>query len=155
MLISAAEIRGLIPHAGTMCLIDGVLAWNEAHIDATSQSHLDPHHPLRRHGHLAALHAFEYGAQAAAIHGALLARAMGKPSSLGYLASLRGGQLLVDRLETIAGELTIAARILFGENANAIYECRIEGDNQLLARVRLSIIERPSTSLKGGSCGIG
>ena len=81
MLIDKAEIRSLIPHAGAMCLLDAVTAWDEQSITCLSDTHRDPANPLRRQGRLSVLHAIEYGAQAAAIHGALCARAAGQTAS--------------------------------------------------------------------------
>ena len=37
----------LIPHAGTMCLLDAVLAWDERTIHATSAGHARADNPLR------------------------------------------------------------------------------------------------------------
>src|SRR4029453_19855 len=68
--INKAEIRTLIPHSGLMCLLDEVVQWDDQSIACISNTHRDPANPLRRHGRLSAIHAFEYGAQAAAIHGA-------------------------------------------------------------------------------------
>src|SRR5207249_9236852 len=63
--INKAEIRTLIPHSGLMCLLDQVTQWDDRSIKCVANTHRDPANPLRRSGHLAALHAFEYGAQAA------------------------------------------------------------------------------------------
>ena len=75
--INKAEIRTLIPHSGLMCLLDEVVQWDDRSIACVSNTHRDPANPLRRQGRLSAVHAFEYGAQAAAIHGGLRARAAG------------------------------------------------------------------------------
>lgn len=143
MLIDGNEIRRLIPHAGRMCLIDGVLAWDDEAIACVTGTHRDPSHPLGRDGRLAAVHAFEYGAQAAAIHGALLARAAGRPSIAGYLGSLRLARLAVARLDTIADDLKVSARLLFGDRGNAIYACQIDTADTCIAEARITIIERP------------
>src|SRR6478609_1417343 len=66
--INKAEIRTLVPHSGLMCLLDEVTQWDDRSIVCVTNTHRDPVNPLRRHGHLSALHAFEYGAQAAAVH---------------------------------------------------------------------------------------
>ena len=65
MAIEKAEIRALIPHAGLMCLLDRVLQWDDESIVCVSQTHRDSNNPLRRDRRLSALHAVEYGAQAA------------------------------------------------------------------------------------------
>ena len=66
--IHKAEIRTLIPHSDLMCLLDDVMQWDDRSIVCFTNTHRDPANPLRRAGRLSAVHAFEYGAQAAAIH---------------------------------------------------------------------------------------
>src|SRR5713226_4366854 len=126
MPIAKAEIRTLIPHAGLMCLLDSVLKWDDESIVCTSETHRDPANPLRRDGRLSALHAFEYGEQAAAVHGGLRARSAG-------VAAPRGAHLQVMRLDDIASPLEVRAHILFGEAGNAIYECHVLAGDALLA----------------------
>src|SRR5256714_7947343 len=91
--ISKAEIRMLIPHSGLMCLLDEVTQWDDRSIVSISNTHRDPANPLRRYGRLAAVHAFEYGAQAAATHGGLRARAAGTRPAPRYLGALRERRL--------------------------------------------------------------
>src|SRR5213080_2706523 len=90
--INKAEIRTLIPHSDLMCLLDEVLHWDDRVIVCITNTHRDPVNPLRREGCLAAVHAFEYGAQAAAVHGGLRARSAGTTAAPGYLAALQIGR---------------------------------------------------------------
>jgi predicted hotdog family 3-hydroxylacyl-ACP dehydratase len=140
--INKAEIRTLIPHSGLMCLLDEVTQWDDRSITCASNTHHDPANPLRRDGHLSALHAFEYGAQAAAVHGGLRARAVGATAPPGYLAALRDARLHATRLDDIMSPLQICASRLFGDKANTVYECRVSAGNILLADGRITIIER-------------
>ena len=142
MTIDKAEIRTLIPHTGLMCLLDSVLKWDDQSIVCTTETHRDPANPLRRDGRLSALHAFEYGAQAAAVHGGLRARAAGVTAPPGYLASLRDAHLHVMRLDHVTSPLQVRAQRCFGDAANTIYECQILSDNVLLADGRITIILR-------------
>jgi predicted hotdog family 3-hydroxylacyl-ACP dehydratase len=141
--INKAEIRTLIPHSGPMCLLDEVTQWDDRSITCVSNTHRDPANPLRRDGHLSALHAFEYGAQAAAVHGGLHARSVGTTAPPGYLAALRDARLHVARLDDIRSSLQIRANRLFGDGANTIYECRVSADNVPLADGRVTIVQRP------------
>src|SRR5213592_941109 len=100
--ITKAEIRTLISHSGLMCLLDEVRQWDDRSIVCITNTHRDPANPLRRDGRLSALHAFEYGAQAAAVHGGLRARSAGATAPLCYLAALRDAHLQVKRLDDIA-----------------------------------------------------
>jgi predicted hotdog family 3-hydroxylacyl-ACP dehydratase len=106
-------------------------------------THKDSNNPLRRHHQLTALHAFEYGAQALAIHGGLLAKTAGDNASPAYLAALRDAQLHVTRLDDIPTPLEITAKQLMGQQGNAIYAIRVSTDNRLLASANVTIIIRP------------
>ena len=140
--INKAEIRTLIPHSGLMCLLDRVTEWDDRSIVCISNTHRDPANPLRRDGRLSAVHAFEYAAQAAAVHGGLRARSAGATAPPGYLAALRDAHLHVMRLDDVASPLQICAYRLFGEAANTVYECRVSAGDILLADGRLTIMLR-------------
>jgi predicted hotdog family 3-hydroxylacyl-ACP dehydratase len=140
--IDNSEIRTLIPHSGLMCLLDKVTQWDDRSITCISNTHRDPANPLRRDGQLSALHAFEYGAQAAAVHGGLRARSAGTRAPPGYLAALRDARLHTTRLDDINSPLQICANRLFGDEANTVYECRVSGGDVLLADGRITIMLR-------------
>jgi len=142
VLIDKAGIRRLIPHAGTMCLLDAVIAWDETSITCETVTHREPANPLRRQGRLAGLHAFEYGAQAAAIHGGLLAAAAGCQASPAYLAALRDARLYIACLDEIAAPLRVSARRLLGSAGNCIYRIEIRANATVLAEARVTIITR-------------
>src|SRR5882724_3568140 len=137
--INKAEIRTLIPHSGLMCLLDEVTQWDDRSITCASNTHRDPANPLRRDGHLSAVHAFEYGAQAAAVHGGLHARSVGAIAPPGYLAALRDARLHVAFLDDIQPALQVRALRLFGDSVNCVYECRISAADRLLAKGRITI----------------
>src|SRR5947208_10278837 len=105
--IDKPEIRTLIPHAGTMCLLDNVTDWDDKSIVCTTSTHRDKTNPLRRDGRLSSLNALEYGAQAAAIHGGLRARAAGTTAPACYLAALRDVHLYVNRLDDLGASLEL------------------------------------------------
>jgi predicted hotdog family 3-hydroxylacyl-ACP dehydratase len=140
--INKAEIRKLIPHSGPMCLLDRVTRWDDQSITCISDTHLDPANPLRREGHLSAVHAFEYAAQAVAVHGGLRARSAGATAPPGYLAALRDAHLYITRLDDVASPLEVYAHRLFGNTANTIYECRVSAGGVPLAEGRVTIILR-------------
>ena len=140
--INKSEIRTLVPHSGLMCLLDSVTEWDDRSITCISNTHCDPANPLRRNGRLSALHAFEYAAQTAAVHGGLRARSAGMTAPPGYLAALRDARMHVMRLDDIASPLQICAHRLFGEAANTVYECRVSAGDVLLADGRIIIMLR-------------
>jgi predicted hotdog family 3-hydroxylacyl-ACP dehydratase len=125
-----------------MCLLDSVIEWDDRSIVCASRTHRDPANPLRRDGRLSAVHAFEYAAQAAAVHGGLRARSVGMKAPPGFLAALRDARLYVTRLDDVASPLQICANRLFGETANTVYECRVSAGDVLLAKGRITIMLR-------------
>jgi predicted hotdog family 3-hydroxylacyl-ACP dehydratase len=140
MLIGSSGIRNLVPHAGHMCLIGGVEAWNMNAVVCRTDTHRHPDNPLRRRGALPAVHAFEYGGQAAAVHGGLLARLAGEQAPFAYLGALKAAMLYVSRLDDIEGELRVFAELLMGDRGSAVYHCRVEGVGRSLAEARLTIV---------------
>ena len=122
------RIGDLIPHQGTMCLLDGVVFWTRESIRCRARSHLTPDNPLRRAGRLAAVCGIEYGLQAAALHGALSANA-GRQAP-GYLASLRGVAIAADWLDDPAiGVLDVEASLVLREAAGLIYRFHLRAED--------------------------
>jgi predicted hotdog family 3-hydroxylacyl-ACP dehydratase len=142
LAINKAEIQALIPHSGLMCLLDKVARWDDRSIECITDTHRDPGNPLRRDGRLSVLHAFEYGAQAAAVHGGLCARSAGLTAPPGYLAALRDARLHATRLDEITSPLQIYANRLFGEGSNTVYECRVSAGSRPIAEGRITIVQR-------------
>jgi predicted hotdog family 3-hydroxylacyl-ACP dehydratase len=141
-MIERDVLLGLIPHQGEMCLLDGVRAWDAASIHAFSRSHRDPANPLRRDGRLAALHLCEYGAQAMAVHGGLLASSNGGRARPGLLVSLRAVELSHACVEDCDGEIDVHAQMLHADAAGWQYAFRIEHRGETLASGRAAVMLR-------------
>lgn len=148
-MISRLEWIDLIPHRGAMALIDRVVDFDAQCIRAESDNHRASNHPLRRDGRLSAVHLCEYGAQAMAVHGALLARSTNQHARPGLLIALRGVDLRVARIDDLSGSLVIRAERIHSDDAAWLYHFRIDhGDAQLTegqALVKLDAAERDST----------
>jgi predicted hotdog family 3-hydroxylacyl-ACP dehydratase len=139
----AIDIASLIPHAGSMCLLDSVVSWSVEAIACRATSHLRPDNPLRRRGRLAAVCGIEYALQAAALHGALRG---GGPQPPGYLASLRMSHLAPDPIDDPAlGALLAEARHEHGGDTGLIYAITLRAeDGRILLDGRATIILRQS-----------
>jgi len=138
-MLPKTDWSALIPHAGSMCLLDAVFAWDESTIHAVSEVLAD--NPLRSARGLHAVHLAEYGAQAMAVHGALLARAAGADKAKpGRLVSLRDMQLQVEYIDARNGRLDVHAQCLQAGEASAQYLFRIEQNGVLLASGRAAVI---------------
>lgn len=148
LLLDKAKIQTLIPHSGAMCLLEGVTAWDEDSIVCVTQTHRDPANPLRQQGRLAMVHACEYGAQAAAIHGGLRTQAAGQSVRAGYLAALRDVRWFVADLAAVDAPLEVAARLVLGDADHGIYAIQISAAGQILAEARITIAPQS----KNGDC---
>lgn len=132
MRLTRDGIAALVPHAGAMCLLDGVTDWDEQRIRCVSRSHLDPNNPLRAQDELPAVCGIEYAAQAMAVHGGLAGGTQGRPR-MGFLASLRDVDCLRNRLDDLGGELVVEAERLMGDEARVIYQFTVSvGDIAVL-----------------------
>lgn len=140
------RILQLIPHQGAMCLWDTVLAWDADAITLQSDSHRDPQHPLRSADRLHAVHLCEYGAQAMAVHGGLLAAAAGGNAPPGLLVALRGVQLQVVRIDALPGPLIGRAQLLASSANSQQYAFSIHHRDQLLAEGRAAVMLQPDSS---------
>lgn len=136
-------ILALIPHQYGMCLWDTVLDWDSERIVLRSGSHRAADNPLRSDAQLRALHLCEYGAQAMAVHGGVLARARGERAPPGMLVALRGVQLHASRIDTLPGDLDCEAHVLAQNPASQHYAFAIRHHDTLLAEGRAAVILAP------------
>lgn len=141
MMIGRDEIAGMIPHAGTMCLLDGVLDWDQASIRCVSTRHRAEDNPLRRAGHLNAICGIEFAAQAMAVHGRLAGGVNRKPTA-GFLASLRDVKCRHRHLDLLEPDLLVAVELLMGDEERVIYQFALEcGGVELLSGRAAVVLE--------------
>lgn len=141
-MLERRDFEGLIPHAGTMCLLERVLEWDTNRILAATTTHRAHANPLRLAQHLHAVHLCEYGAQTMAIHGGLIARAAGSRAQPGMLVSLRDVELYCDDLDDLPGELHIEAHSLLVSESSWQYRFEARHGRTLLGSGRAAIIAR-------------
>jgi predicted hotdog family 3-hydroxylacyl-ACP dehydratase len=141
--IDRATILSLVPHQGAMCLWDEVAGWDADAIRLRTGNHRDASHPLRRGGFLHAVHLCEYGAQAMAVHGGLLARQRGAVAAPGLLVALRGVTLHATRIDHLPGALECEARAIVQGDGGQQYAFRIAHAGTLLAEGRAAVMLEP------------
>ncbi|HHL4083106.1 hotdog family protein [Burkholderia sp. A2] len=134
-----AWIAAHIPHAGAMCVLDSVDAWDAERIRCTATRHRDPHNPLRAHGRLASVCGIEYAAQAMAVHGALLGAPEARPR-VGYLASVRNVDAFVDRLDTFEAPLIVDAQRVSGDGRSVLYDFALRCGERVLLSGRAAVM---------------
>lgn len=141
ILDDAGGIPSLIPHRGSMCLLERIVAWNDEGMSVATTTHAARTNPLRSGGRLRAIHLCEYGAQAMAVHGGLRARAAGTTAAPGLLVSIRDVVLSADAVDLLEGELLVEVTRLAGGSAGLQYGFRVTHRGTELARGRAAVIE--------------
>ena len=124
-----------LPHHGAMNLLDEVLAWDATTLHARTARHRDPANPLRRDGILPMAAGIEYGAQAAAAHGAL---ASGEPSGAGMIAAARAVTFHAARLD-VAGDLEVRVEQLGASEAGVLYRFEVGANGKALVEGRVTV----------------
>jgi predicted hotdog family 3-hydroxylacyl-ACP dehydratase len=138
-IISKAALCRLIPHQGTMCLLDTVERWDDTSIMCTTASHRGATNPLRRDNQLEAICGLEYAAQAMAVHVGLLQKGKERRLAVGYLGAVKNLMIRASRLDNVKGDLTVQATRLVGEVGSFIYAFRVSAERQELLDGRASI----------------
>jgi len=139
-MLGPREIAALVPHHGRMCLLERVLAWDAERLLAVAVSHRAADHPLMSGGRLRALNVCEYGAQAMAVHGGLVAQAAGTRAHPGLLVSLREVRLHRTDLQDLTGELEIEVRRLLAGGGSWQYAFEARHAGAPLASGRAAIL---------------
>jgi len=145
MRLNRDEIVDLIPHAGRMVLLDQVTEWDDARIVCTSTMHQDRGNPLLVAGQLSSVCGIEFAAQAMAVHGALVAQDRGAGSEgrkprAGFLASVRGVEMNVLRLDDVKSVLTIEAQREAGDERNVLYRFQVRAGPATLVSGRAAVV---------------
>ncbi|HSV58280.1 MAG TPA: hydroxymyristoyl-ACP dehydratase [Variovorax sp.] len=136
MMPGRAQIETLVPHAGAMCLLDAVTAWDASHI-ACSSAGPGPGHPLARDGRVPAIAACEYAAQAVAVHGALLDGV--QDARDGMLAKLADVDLRMCSFPSGAAQVTVHAELLGRLATGCLYAFDVASAGQAVASGRLIV----------------
>ena len=121
MLIDRDTLCSLIPHAGSMCLLDGVLEWNDETIVCETRSHLLPDNPLRCEQGLSAIQTIEYGAQ-------------------GFLVAARNIDISIEWLDKINGPLIVRANMIMHDDKHSIYEFELSANTKVLVKGRTTVM---------------
>lgn len=159
MNIDREWMQAHIPHQGSMCLLERALSWDLQQIHCRADSHRDAANPLRNQGELSAVCAIEYAAQAMAVHGALVTANEPSPESppestnvsnkvaqrprVGFLASARGVNLHVARLDDQISPLDIFVRRISGDARSILYEFSVRAADRVLVDGRAAVITDP------------
>jgi len=134
--LQRSDIARLIPHSGSMCLLDSVAHFTEEEIVCTSTSHRDRKNPLCEAGEIPVLALVEYAAQAAAVHAALVGAGIGD-ERIALLGAVKDIVFDNGSVSSRIAQLQIAATALLQTTDGAVYRFTVEGDGEALVTGRL------------------
>jgi len=137
MKLDRAAIEERVPHAGVMCLLDAVHAWDADSIECGAAAP-GAGHPLARDGIVPAVVAIEYAAQATAVHGALLSGDAQR--GVGVLAKLSEVVFERDALEPLSEPLAVRAQLIARSERGCLYAFVVSGEVSPVARGTLMVV---------------
>jgi predicted hotdog family 3-hydroxylacyl-ACP dehydratase len=141
MPLDRVWIEDHIPHHGSMCLLEEVIAWDTERVTCRAVSHRSPENPLRSRGRLGVVCGIEYAAQAMAAHGALTAASHDSAApQAGFLAGIRGVAFHVMRLDDVREDLICHAQRVAGDSRSALYEFQVCGGTAMLLGGRATVV---------------
>lgn len=119
-------VAGLIPHSGSMVLLDRIIDYDDQGLTAELA--------VRGDGLLGgddkavpAWAGIEYMAQAIAVYGGVMARQAGEPIRLGFLLGTRRYSSNVAAFK-VGSTLTIQVKKIMQDDNLGVFDCRILGD---------------------------
>ena len=128
-----------------MCLLDVIENWDERTISCRTSTHRRPDHPLRYRGCLTVSAGLEYAAQAMGAHVGLKEGARQTEHAVGYIGSVRDVMFAVDRLDDLAGDLTVDATRLVEGDRSYMYRFTVSYDGSPIIAGRASIFIKANT----------
>jgi len=145
---AALQAEDLVPHSGSMSLLDKVVAVGEETLTATLCVRDDG--IFARDGRVPAYMGIEYMAQAVAAFSGYHATRRGEPVKLGFLLGTRKFNSNIDHYQCGDALTVEIERLLQAENGMATFECHISGAGaQQSARLNVYQPENIEAYLKG------
>ncbi|MFM0690498.1 hotdog family protein [Paraburkholderia strydomiana] len=133
-------IEAIIPHRGTMLLIDAVTAFDEQTLSARATVHADAWY-ADAHGAMPAWIGIELMAQSIAAHVALLAMRGGGRARPGVLLGSRSYKALQPSFAGGAQLLIHATELLRSDEGHGAYECTIHHDDVCCAEAVIKVFQ--------------
>ncbi|CAD6510214.1 hypothetical protein LMG28727_00319 [Paraburkholderia kirstenboschensis] len=133
-------IEAIIPHRGTMLLIDAVTAFDEETLSARASVHADAWYADAQGG-MPAWIGIELMAQSIAAHVALLAMRGGGRARPGVLLGSRSYKALQPSFARGAQLLIRATELLRSDEGHGAYECTIHHDDVCCAEAVIKVFQ--------------
>ncbi len=135
------DIERVIPHRGTLRLIDRLLAWDSESVAVEVRVPADG--PFNDEDGVPAWVGIEYMAQAIAAWAGCRARARGGEPNIGFLLGTRRYEARLPHFPSGTVLRVEAVCELLGDNGLGMFACRILADGQEIASANVSVFEPP------------
>ncbi|WP_321963146.1 hotdog family protein [Paraburkholderia sp. J7] len=133
-------IETIIPHRGTMLLLDSVAACSDESLTALASVRADAWYADAQ-GAMPAWIGIELMAQAIAAHVGLLSMREGKPARPGVLLGTRRYEAAQAAFASDAPLSVTVSELLRSEEGHGAYGCTIKQDNELLAEATVKVYQ--------------
>lgn len=140
--IAKPDMERLLPHSGTMCLLEEVVGWDDSGILCTATSHASPDNPLREGAVLPLHNGIEYAAQAMAIHGHLCRRE--QLVRVGYLALVSNVTMYCEHLHQCSGHIQVRAHQQIKDEDSCSYNFTLHHGTELLMQGTALVVFPPA-----------
>lgn len=138
---SPRDIESVVPHRGTLLLVDRVLDWDEESIRTELRVRHDD--PFGTDEGIPAWVGLEYMAQTIAAWAGCRARAAGRAPRIGFLLGTRRYECAVAHFAA-GSTLQVEARCeMLGDNGLGMFACRLLDGDQEIAVANVSVFEPP------------
>jgi predicted hotdog family 3-hydroxylacyl-ACP dehydratase len=148
--MSMPDIGSLVPHTGSMVIIDRIISADEESLCAEVGIREDS--LFYQDGGVGAWVGIEYMAQAIAAHAGYLANLLGEPVKIGFLLGSRRYECC--RPSFMLGDVLRidVKRLLVSDNGIGSYDCSIHNMNKKLANATVTVFQPANeTSAIGGN----
>lgn len=136
------KIADLIPHGESMSLLDRIVEWGDDFVVCATTSHQCSNNPLKFDGKLPSLCLVEYGAQAAAVHAAIVASRVDEQGKPAYVGNFKNIQCQRDNVDNDLPEIMVRAEKEASSSAGAIYQLRASVNDTDLVTATMTLLMR-------------
>ncbi|USG62625.1 hypothetical protein NBZ79_06500 [Sneathiella marina] len=131
-------VNDLLYHAVPMILIDRIEAYDSETVHSFVE--ITPDSPFMADDVVPSYVSVEYMAQSVAAYSGIKAKNSGGNVKIGYLASARKVELNVPFF-SIGDKLEITVQMIWNEAPMAVFDCRIEREDVVVASSRLNVYQ--------------
>lgn len=147
------SFESVVPHTGTMVLLDQIEYWDDVELQASVTIRADA--PFVDANGMPAWVGIELMAQTIAAFGGCRARRAGQPVKIGFLVGSRRYSVSHAYFPTGAQLQVNVKEIVTGDQGLSVFECTLQGPGEISASANINVFqpEDPEQFLQSGQVG--